>query len=438
MHATQKKKLPDLFLKIGKICFSLGILLLPAAFFYSSILLLIAFIIANIESTNILRDKWNLPLIICSILMIIVCLISNFNPSIYLDFKSDNNLNWIGLLNWIPMFWVFWCAQYYLKTPDERIKCAFYLVLGTIPILISGFCQYYFNWYGPFKFFNETIIWYQREIKFQVFTGPFNNPNYAGTWLTSIFPFSFFFFLKKTKFKFKKIFFSLSSLATVLAIFLTNSRNAITNLTIAFSLLIGLSIKTIFIIYLIFLAFISLIFILEIPIGSLAFLRENKILTSFIPDKNNFNDIFSFPRIRIWKTTISNIFSNPFLGWGASSFSILYLLKNGKPTYQHTHNLILEIANNYGVIICLILFTTIFLLMHKSKPILLNKKFYNLENKLINKFWWVSTLIILMMHLTDITYYDGRISLLFWILIAGVRCILREKNNKLIIKKSYS
>ena len=78
MHATQKKKLPDLFLKIGKICFSLGILLLPAAFFYSSILLLLAFIISTLESTNILRDKWNLPLIICSILMIIVCTISNF------------------------------------------------------------------------------------------------------------------------------------------------------------------------------------------------------------------------------------------------------------------------------------------------------------------------------------------------------------------------
>ena len=68
--------------------------------------------------------------------------------------------------------------------------------------------------------------------------------------------------------------------------------------------------------------------------------------------------------------------------------------------------------------------------MYKSKPNLSQQNFSILDNQLINKFWWVSTLIILLMHLTDITYYDGRISLLFWILISGVRCNLRENNNK--------
>ena len=95
-------------------------------------------------------------------------------------------------------------------------------------------------------------------------------------------------------------------------------------------------------------------------------------------------------------------------------------------------------ANNYGIITCLILFTTIFLLIYKSKPSLLNKENYIFGNTLIDKYWWVSTLIILLMHLTDITYYDGRISLLFWILIAGLRCILIEKNNELSIKKFSS
>jgi len=426
----------NLLFKAGKICFSFGILILPGAFFYSSILLLISFIIANTKSKNILKDKWNLPLIICSFLMIIICLIS---PS-YLDLKYNNTLNWIGLLNWIPMFWVYWSAQFYLKTKEDRINCAFFLVLGTIPILIGGFGQYYFNWFGPFKFFNDTLIWYQREIQYQVLTGPFNNPNYAGTWLTSIFPFSFFFFLKKSNINLKKIFFCITSLAITLAVFLTHSRNAIANLSIAFTLLIGLSIKTIFLIYLIFFALISSIFILEIPIGTLNFISENKIISSFLPDTNKFYDILSLPRIKIWKTALSNIISNPFIGWGASSFSILYSLKNLSQgyTYSHSHNLILEMANNYGIITCLILFTTIFLLIYKSKPSLLNKENYIFGNTLIYKYWWVSTLIILLMHLTDITYYDGRISLLFWILIAGLRCILIEKNNELSIKKFSS
>ena len=51
--------------------------------------------------------------------------------------------------------------------------------------------------------------------------------------------------------------------------------------------------------------------------------------------------------------------------------------------------------------------------MYKSKPNFLKQKANNLDSQLINKFWWVSSLIILLMQLTDITYYDARISLLF-------------------------
>ena len=83
--------------------------------------------------------------------------------------------------------------------------------------------------------------------------------------------------------------------------------------------------------------------------------------------------------------------------------------------------------------------TTLFiltLLMYKTKPNIYSKKsFFNINDQLVNKFWWISTSIILLMHLTDITYYDGRISILFWVLIAGIRCHLREINvNKLSLK----
>ena len=84
-------------------------------------------------------------------------------------------------------------------------------------------------------------------------------------------------------------------------------------------------------------------------------------------------------------------------------------------------------AHNYGIIVSLILFTTISLLIYKSKPDFSVK--YPKED-LINKFWWISTLIIVLMQMADIAYYDGRISILFWILLAGVRSILKESNIK--------
>ena len=363
--------------------------------------------------------------------MILICFTSNFNNSNIYNLSIDKNLNWLGLLNWIPMFWIYCCSQFYLKNIKERISCSYYLVLGLIPILISGFGQYYFEWYGPIKLLNGTIIWYQRisDNQFQSLTGPFNNANYAGTWLAVIFPFCCFFVLRASKFKFNKVIYIFLTLATILATFLTHSRNAILNISIAFAFLIGISLKTLTLFFLIILLGLGSIYIFEIPLEYLNFLSENKMFSSFIPTTNNLSDVFNLTRIKIWKTAIINILKKPFLGWGASSFSALYFIINGKPTFQHTHNIVFEVAYNYGIFVSLILFTTIILLLYKTKPIF---KMSISNDELINKFWWISTLIILLMNFTDMPYYDGRVSILFWILIAGLRCILREKVNRKI------
>ena len=417
--------------RVGNNFFNIGIFLLPSAFFFAIFFLLISFIIANIKNTAFFKDKWNIPFLICSFLMILICLVSSFSDTNLYNVSLEKNLNWLGLLNWIPMFWVFWCSQYYLKDCNRRKSCALFLVLGTIPILISGFGQYYFEWYGPIKFLNGSIIWYQRasDNQIQSLTGPFNNPNYAGAWLTVVFPFCFFFICQSKKFAPSKIFYSFLTSATLLAAFLTHSRNAILNITLALFLLIGISSKLIFFTLSLIVLTFALIFIFKIPLNFLDLVNENKIFSGFIPTTNKISEILNFTRIKIWKTAIFNIFRNPLMGWGASSFSTLYLIKHGKPTFQHTHNIILEISHNYGIVVSLILFSTIFLLIYKSKLAFSSKEPIGSS---INKFWWVSSLVILLMNFTDITYYDGRISLLFWILISGLRCILRENNLKKI------
>jgi len=428
MKSSQNNQSENLF-KIGNNLFRLGILLLPSATFFSMIFLLIAFIIANIKRRNLFKDKWNFPLLICSFLMIIVCFISNSSKTNIYNLNLENNLNWLGTLNWIPMFWIFWSSQSYLKNIKERISCSYFLVLGLIPVLISGFGQYYFEWYGPIKLLNGTIIWYQRSSDniVQALTGPFNNANYAGTWLAVIFPLCFFFIRKSTKFNLSKIFFSFLTIASLLATFLTLSRNAILNISIASVLLLGISFKLIFLFFLICFILLSSFYIFQIPLDYLGFLNENKIFSSFIPSTNKLSDIFNFTRIKIWKTAIMNIIKRPFIGWGASSFSAIYFITNGKPTFQHTHNIVFELAHNYGIIVSLILFSTILFLLYKTKPDFTKK---NLSEDLINKCWWISSFIIIFMNLSDITYYDGRISILFWILLAGLRCLLRENEYK--------
>ena len=50
----------------------------------------------------------------------------------------------------------------------------------------------------------------------------------------------------------------------------------------------------------------------------------------------------------------------------------------------------------------------------------------------IDKAWITASLIVVASHLFDITYYEGKISLLIWILLAGLKCIIDDKS----IKKS--
>ena len=42
--------------------------------------------------------------------------------------------------------------------------------------------------------------------------------------------------------------------------------------------------------------------------------------------------------------------------------------------------------------------------------------------------WIISFIVFLIIHIFDITYFDGRISTLAWILLAGMRSIIRERS----------
>merc|ERR1712138_233278 len=69
-------------------------------------------------------------------------------------------LAWLGLFNWLPFFWCFWGLQPFLLTPERRRKCASWLVLGSLPVLITGFGQLWLGWEGPLQIFDGLIIWF--------------------------------------------------------------------------------------------------------------------------------------------------------------------------------------------------------------------------------------------------------------------------------------
>ena len=57
------------------------------------------------------------------------------------------------------------------------------------------------------------------------------------------------------------------------------------------------------------------------------------------------------------------------------------------------------------------------------------------KNKKLNseKAWLVSSFIVIFCQLNDITYFDGKIALLIWILLTGLKSILNENDKKIYI-----
>ena len=436
----------DLFLKnlkitnqnpryIGLKIFHCGILFLAAAPAISFVLLFSSSFIGNHNRLQkFFKDKLNYPFIAVAILMILNCLIITFFKKNLNSFEITKI--WIGLSNWIPFFWCFWGFQPFLESQKLRVKSAKLLIIGSLPVLISGFSQYFLKIYGPFNFFNNLIIWYQRPLDSNHgVTGLFNNQNYAGAWLCIVFPLCLFFLRKKNNNKFQKILFLLLCFSFFLMIVLTTSRAAILALFISIFLSSDL-IKN---------KFLTLISLTSIPL----ILNSIKVYSvnfqskffNFAPFESlikkasmtDFSNIQLYPRIEIWQKSLELIKSSPLTGYGAGSFESLYKQSNGViGEIFHSHNLFFELAVSHGFPSSLIIFFTMIYIVIFSWGIKFNQLGKKSESsseyfKKFDQAWITSFIIFFLIHIVDITYFDGRISTISWILLSGMVCIIKSR-----------
>ena len=95
------------------------------------------------------------------------------------------------------------------------------------------------------------------------------------------------------------------------------------------------------------------------------------------------------------------------------------------------HYIFFELAINHGlpsslIIFLMMIFIIIFSWRVNSK---LNRipKSSEVSFKKFDKAWIISFIIFLLIHIIDITYFDGRISTTSWILLSGMVCIIKGK-----------
>lgn len=417
--------------KYGLNLFLCGIFFIPSTLFISILFLLPAAIIGSLEQKKFfLKDKWNYPFLIFGILILISTILQN---SILVNNFSeiwDPKLSIIGLGNWLPFIWLFWAFQPYLDSKAKRRKFALVLISGTFPVLATGFGQYFFHWTGPFETLNGLIIWYQRPIENPGgLSGLFNNQNYAGSWLNIIWPFCLVLFLEERNDFARKIISLAFVFAISLAAFLTYSRNSWLGLIISFLIINGKKIKNL-LIPLIILNFLILL-IMNSPLfngeiqNTLRSLLTEKFLLEFT---NEGYEGLDATRIEIFSKGINLLGKNPFFGIGATSFTEIYHLETNL-WKGHSHNLLLELAISYGVPSTMILFTTINIILLKSGKLIFNHKRLN-DTGLYDKAFWAALFFFIISQLADIQYFDGKISLIIWALIAGLKNIIEENNNK--------
>ena len=304
------------------------------------------------------------------------------------------------------------------------------MIAGTFPVLITGFGQYFLNWTGPFETLNGLIIWYQRPIiNPGGLSGLFSNQNYAGSWLNFVWPFCLALILEKGTNIFRKTaafsFFISTGIATVL----TFSRNAwiglFTSLTIVSGkkgvrFLLPLLTIIIFILFFIF----SPIFNGELQ-NELRSLFPKKIFLEFNDQGYQGLDV---TRVEIYKSAINLVKENPIFGIGAASFSKIFFLETSF-WKGHSHNLLLELSISYGLpsAFCFFISTSNILYL-SSKKIFFKRRINNLN--FFDRAVWSSLFVFLISQLFDIQYFDGKISLISWILIAILKNIILENESK--------
>ena len=420
------------YLYFGNKLFLLGTFFLPTALPISALFfipaLLISFCIYKIID---LKDKWNYPIFIS----IGIILFSSINVSFINKPEILSNYNnsyiWINLFNWLPIFIYFWGFQIYLKTYQQRVNFSRFLIYGSLPVIFSIILQKFFNIYGPFKTFFGLIIWFQKPLSSgSGASGLFSNPNYTAMWLALIFPFTLFLiqFLKTSRLK-QYITFIISSLL-VYVMLLTYSRNALLSIVITIMLT-----KKFNKFLLTFLSSISLVAITNYILIKLNFFGI--INSSFLPNKVfdrllNF-DFSNAQRPSIWYSTILRIQERPFFGWGPSTFSFLYRENNQELkstgdyiSAYHSHNFPLELAHNFGIPLAFLLVITIILFLLSAKKFIYKEDISSNEN-FLEKIWFTSIIVFFITHLTDITFYDGKINILICLLFAGLKNIIKRK-----------
>nr|WP_221629838.1 MULTISPECIES: O-antigen ligase family protein [unclassified Synechococcus] len=395
---------------MGWRCFQLGLLLLASSALLAGVLLLAALILGCRGRRPWLQDRVNQVLLLVSALMVLGSVTA-----------SSGWLAWVGLANWLPFFWAFWGFLPYLATAPARRRVALWLVAGTVPVILTGLGQLFWGWSGPFQVLGGAIIWHLKAGGNPPgrLAGLFDYANIAGAWLALVWPFALAALLQRAQSWRGRLPALLITVSLVVAMALTDSRNAWGALVLALPLVAGPA-RWIWL--------LPLLVLLLIPVGLASLpgvpLTLQQQARALVPAViwERLSDLefagrrpLAITRVNQWGVALQLVAERPWLGWGAAAFSVIYPLRTAGIWHGHPHNLPIDLAVSHGALVAVLLVGLVLVLQIQAARLGMA------SGALFERAWWASFLVLMALHATDIPLYDSRINIAGWVLLCGLR-----------------
>ena len=393
-------------------CFQLGLFLLPSSALLASLFLFPSLLMGSWRSERpFWSDPRNAPLFVASLLMVIGCFGS-----------YSGSLAWVGMGNWLPFFWAFWGFQPYVSSAEARRRSALWLVAGSFPVVLTGLGQLWWGWQGPWQVLGGLIIWFMTpggEPEGRL-SGLFDYANIAAAWMALVWPLALAALIQPGLSKLRRSVVLGLVAAFVTALVLTESRNGWGALVLALPIVLG-PISWPWLVPLLAVG-LGLLIVSVVPGVPLLIQTPARSLVpegiwGRLSDSQHAGErVLASTRLSQWGVAFQLIAERPWLGWGAAAFSVIYPLRTGK-WHGHAHNLPLELAIAHGLPVAVLVAALVLALL----IVALRRGL----TRLFDRAWWAAVLILMVLHGTDLPFFDSRVNIAGWILLAGLRCLLR-------------
>lgn len=357
-------------------------------------LVLKAFTDTSFELKYFKSNVW----IFAFVLVVVFCALTSVS--------REESLN-IGLLTIAFILFYFVLINTVNSKYQMRFYISVFVVAGTLSA-IYGLYQYFFGDIYSQEWLDGNMF---EEIKMRVYS-TFSNPNVFGEYLLLIIPFSVMLFIKSDSL-IGKLFWLGNFAILMVALVLTFSRGCWLGIIFSLFLLAILIDKR-----LIWFAVGALIL--------MPFVLPDSILSRFT-SIGNMADTSTSYRVYIWLGTIAMLkdYFISGVGLGTSSFNLVYpLYAYNDIVAPHSHSLYLQLFVEYGIV-GFIIFAGIIYNFYKETFIsyLKNKNYVTIAA--------ISAITgFLVQSATDYTWYNYRVVLVFWMVIAiGICSTSKEVAN---------